>query len=249
MPNRMSKSIGIFGGTFDPIHIGHCRAALEIYQALQLDEMRLIPCKHPPHRAQPSASPEHRLNMAHLAVAGTPLQVDDREMHRDGPSYSVDTLMSLRREFPKASLCFVVGIDAFMGLTSWYQWEKLIQLTNIVVTHRKGYEFPKTGNSSNNSGIAALLEKYALNKEKLENQEHQGNPEKQDSLCNHLCGKISTQTISGLEISASSIRNLIETKRSPAFLLPEKVLEYIQKNELYGYDSGNVTNQQETIHV
>jgi nicotinate-nucleotide adenylyltransferase len=149
------KSLGLFGGTFDPIHFGHLRAALEIYQNLKLDEMRIIPCKQPPHRPIPKAAPLDRIEMVRNAVINTPLMLDDREMHRDGPSYTVDTLMSFRREFPRASLCLLVGVDTFLGLTSWHQWEKIIQLANIMVMHRHGWTVPDTGI------IAELLQTYA----------------------------------------------------------------------------------------
>lgn len=228
MADNALKTIGIFGGTFDPIHFGHLRAALEIYEELSLDEVRLVPGKHPPHRMTPQASPEDRLHMVQLAIEGTPLTVDDQEMRREGPSYSIDTLMSLRRENPKASLCMVVGVDAFLGLTTWFQWEKLIQLANIIVMYRTGWELPKTG------PIAELIQTHAPSNE---------------SINKYPYGRILTQTISILDISASNIRNRIQNNRSPDFLLPEKVHEYIQKHGLYGYDRSKSAKQQETTHV
>lgn len=228
MPHKARQTIGIFGGTFDPIHFGHLRAALEINEQLNLDEMRLIPCKHPPHRAMPHSSAEHRLHMVQQAVLNSPLQVDNREMQREGPSYSVDTLMSLRREFPQASLCMAVGLDAFLGITSWYQWEKLLQLSNIIVMARAGWELPKTGIT------AELLETKLL----LDSE----------SLAQYSCGRITVQTISTLKISASQIRSLLSHNHLPWFLMPEKVIQYIQENELYGYNKGRLPTQQESIH-
>lgn len=217
------KTIGILGGTFDPIHIGHLRSAIEVTESLELDEMRLLPCKYPPHRSTPTVAAEHRLNMVRLAVQGTSLQVDDREMRREGPSYSIDTLMSLKCDFPKASLCMVVGVDAFLGLTTWFQWEKLIQLANIVVMHRSGWELPETGI------VAELLQEHALVGKKLHEV---------------ASGHIITQNISGLEISSTHIRNLISQRKSPIFLLPENVYHYIQQHGLYGCDQNSSIHQQ-----
>lgn len=212
--NRLN-TIGIFGGTFDPIHFGHLRAALEIHQQFNLDETRLIPCKHPPHRSAPIASADDRLAMVQLAVLDTALSVDDREMHREGPSYTVDTLMSLRREYPKASLCLIVGSDAFLGLSTWHEWEKLIQLANIIVMIRTGSNVPETGPMVN------LLSKHALT------------PNEQ--IADFSAGKIVYQKITSLDISATAIRTLIQKEKSPQFLLPVSVFDYIKQHALYHY--------------
>lgn len=210
------QTIGIFGGTFDPIHLGHLRAALEVKETLNLDTLRIVPSLHPPHRTAPIASATHRLKMASLAISGSELTLDDQEMHRMGPSYSIDTLMALRRQYPQASLCMVVGLDAFLSLPSWYQWEKLIQLANIVVICRAGFQIPPTGM------IGDLLEIHSL--------------KPNEKITEFQNGKIMTQPITTLDISASHIRSMITQNKSPRFLLPEKVLEYIQDQELYGYN-------------
>lgn len=214
--SEKSKSIGILGGTFDPIHFGHLRAALELYQILKLDEMRLIPCQNPPHRHAPTIAASHRFNMASLAVENSPLQVDDREMKRQGPSYTFDTLMSLRQEFPVANFYMVLGADAFLGLHSWYLWEKLIQLTNIVIIHRVGWEFPTSGSMAD-----------------FFNQHLMPRMETNDAHHSFQFGKIFTQSITALDIQASRIRSIIALGESPQFLLPDKVMNYIQKNGLY----------------
>ena len=133
--------IGIFGGTFDPVHFGHLRPALDVKQALGLREMRLIPCFSPPHRQQPVANPGQRLTMLRAAVGEEPeLLVDNREMKREGVSYMVDTLSSLREEFGDEPLCLVLGSDAFLQLDGWHRWREIIELAHIVVTHRPGWE-------------------------------------------------------------------------------------------------------------
>src|ERR1043165_7745920 len=110
---HLQQAIGIFGGTFDPIHFGHLRSALEIYQTLDLAEVRFIPCFQPVHRKLPIATPEDRLAMVRSAIAEEPmLTVDDREIQRKGPSYMIDTLEELRKLLPDHPLCLIMGIDA-----------------------------------------------------------------------------------------------------------------------------------------
>ena len=116
--NHIRKRIGILGGTFDPIHFGHLRAALELLEQIPLHEIRLIPCRIPVHRATPLASADARLEMVKLAVENSPLLIDEREMHHEGPSYSINTLQALRSDYPDASLCMIIGMDAFWNLPS-----------------------------------------------------------------------------------------------------------------------------------
>lgn len=217
------NTIGFLGGTFDPIHFGHLRAALEISEALQLDEMRLIPCHNPPHRIPPKAASIHRFNMAKLAVLGSKLKVDDQEMNRFGPSYSIDTLKSLRNLYPHASLCMVVGLDAFVDLTSWHQWENIINLANIVVMYRTGYNLPEKGI------LIDLVKQHAL--------------QPNEKIAEFPNGRISLQNITHLDICASGIREILASKQSPRFLLPEKVLEYIEENRLYTHIEDSLTEQ------
>src|SRR5690606_15909888 len=119
-----ARRIGLLGGTFNPVHIGHLRAALEVVEFLRLDELRLVPSARPPHRETPQVSAEQRLAMVALAVADEPaLSVDDRELRRDKPSYTVDTLESLRAELAADDQVFLLlGWDAFCGLPSWHRW-------------------------------------------------------------------------------------------------------------------------------
>ena len=138
--------IGIFGGTFDPVHYGHLRTAFELIQALRLSEVRFMPAGNPPHRDTTIASPELRLQMVKAAIGQQPgFNVDDREMRRAGPSYSVDTLAELRAEMPDRSICLIVGMDAFLGLPTWHQWQKILTLSHLIVAHRPGRRAPTMG--------------------------------------------------------------------------------------------------------
>jgi len=138
---KATRPMGIFGGTFDPIHYGHLRSAFEMLQALRFDEVRFIPCGDPPHRGVTFADAELRFRMVDVAIAGQDGFVsDDRELRRDGLSYSIDTLISLREEFPERSLGLIVGMDAFLGLPQWYRWDEILDFAHIVVAHRPGWK-------------------------------------------------------------------------------------------------------------
>jgi len=142
----VSGPMGIFGGTFDPIHYGHLRTAYELLATLRLPEMRFMPAGDPPHRNSTVASNELRLEMVRAATAGQPgFTVDDREMRREGPSYTVETLAELRAEAPQRPLCLVVGMDAFLGLPKWHRWRDLLSLAHLVVAHRPGWRAPSLG--------------------------------------------------------------------------------------------------------
>jgi len=213
--------VGIFGGTFDPVHFGHLRPALEVMEALELEELRLIPGRVPPHREMPGAGPKARLEMLRLATEDQPgFLIDEREMRRDGPSYSVDTLHSLRKELgADRPLCFVMGLDAFLGLGSWHRWEELPKLAHIVVTHRPGWELePHTVPGAEQA--LALLERARLNRR----EELEANPN----------GGVWLQPVSQMEISATDIRHRQRAGRSIRYLLPDAVRRFIDDNGLYG---------------
>jgi nicotinate-nucleotide adenylyltransferase len=132
------RRIGVLGGTFDPVHIGHLRGALEVAESLALDELRLTPSARPPHRDKPQVSAKDRLAMVKCAVAGVaPLVVDARELQRDKPSYTIDTLELMRAELAASDQVFLLlGWDAFCGLPTWHRWEELLQHCHILVLQR-----------------------------------------------------------------------------------------------------------------
>ena len=136
----MIERIGIMGGMFDPVHVGHIKVALAAQQVLQLDQVRLVPCSIPNHRDHALCSSLQRLDMLHLAVNDYPsLVVDDRELNRPGTSYTYDTLLSVREEFREAALYFVLGVDAFASLDQWHRWLELFELCHFVVIERPGF--------------------------------------------------------------------------------------------------------------
>jgi nicotinate-nucleotide adenylyltransferase len=210
----MRKTLGIFGGTFDPIHLGHLRLALELKQQLNLDEMRLLPCYLPPHRATPSVSAAQRVEMLRIALRDcAELQLDERELARAKPSYTYDTLCELRTEVGKeVSLCLCMGMDSFLTLDTWHRWQELIQLAHIVVVARPGWELPVTG------VVAELLNRHGANKQQL---------------VQSAAGAVVVVAPRLMPISATEIRQLIKEGKSPQFLLPDTVWHYIREQHLY----------------
>lgn len=129
--------LGIFGGTFDPIHYGHLSAAWQVFQSLNLTELRFMPCNLPPHRAAPLATSEHRLNMLKLAIKDVPgFTIDDRELKTNDISYTVNSLTSIRHEVGDTPICLILGADAFNQIHTWHEPEKIMKLAQIVVLGR-----------------------------------------------------------------------------------------------------------------
>lgn len=206
--------IGIFGGTFDPIHFGHLRTALEVADAFDLSEVRFIPCRLPPHRGQPAAAADDRLAMLQLALEGSDprFRIDDRELKRDGPSYMVDTLASIRGEASECPLCLIVGLDAFQGIPAWHRWREIFKLAHVVVMQRPfEAEFAEA--------LERVLDERMVSK--------------RSTLHQKPAGAICFEDVSQLAISASRIRELVRTGKSTQYLLPDCVREFIARHELY----------------
>ena len=208
--------IGLLGGTFDPVHHGHLRPAIELLERLGLAEMRFVPGHVPPHRRSPRAAPKQRLRLLQCAVAGVPgFVVDARELRRGGYSYTVDTLHELRAEIGQRPLCFALGSDAFLGLPGWYRWRDLERLTHLVVMQRPGHALRLGGELSDWAAARLVTDPLAL----------------------HGCssGLILFQETTPLDISASRIRRLVAQGRSARFLMPDSVWECIANEGFYGY--------------
>ncbi|WP_372987860.1 nicotinate-nucleotide adenylyltransferase [Marinobacter sp.] len=206
----------IYGGTFDPVHHGHLRLAIELCDRLEVDHVSLVPCHIPPHRGDTGASASQRLQLLELAVRGEPrLHIDDRELRRAGASYTADTLRQLRQELgPDHPLVMVVGTDAFAGFDRWREWESIPELAHIVVVRRPGPAL-------NPEGIPARL----LTKRRVEDVA---------SLRNGAAGCVLELDPPLLDISATGIRERIAAGRSPRYLVPDSVWEQIRQQGLYG---------------
>lgn len=212
--------IGIFGGTFDPIHHGHLRLAQEVAEALKLREVRFVPSGVPPHRASPEVNAGHRFDMVQLAIAGNSLfTADPRELRRGGPGYTVDTLTEIRTEVgARQPLALLLGADAFLELATWSRWQQLFELAHIVVAHRPGFPVD-TWQARMPQPLARQYESRLM----------------QQPLAVHLApaGGIIATPIAQLDISATNIRGLLSRGLNPRYLLPDAVLQYIQQHELY----------------
>jgi len=211
----MRRLIGILGGTFDPIHYGHIRLALEAQEQLDLDHVRLIPVYIPPHRTNPVATPEHRRAMIELAINDAPdLCIDVRELKSQNISYTINTLKSLRQEFIDDALFLIVGRDTFNKIDGWKDWQELLDYTHIIVANRPGDLINDISNELKN-----WIEKYKTNECTL--------------LKNSLAGTIYFIDIPLMDISSSMIRLSCSEHNTADDLLPATTLTYINHNHLY----------------
>ncbi len=208
----MSQAIGILGGTFDPIHFGHLRPAVEVRQALGLDHVRVTPARLSPLRGAPETAPGHRLAMVQAALAetgATDLVADGRELERAGPSYTADTLAELRADWPDARLHWIVGADAFAAFDRWHRWPEIIALAHVVVTHRPGSPMTVPGELE-----ARVTHDPA-------------------DLSVVAAGHVLVQPVTQLDISATAVRRAAAAGRDLRYWVPEAVRRYIADHDLY----------------
>lgn len=204
------RRVGILGGTFDPIHFGHLRPAVEVRSALSLDFIRLLPCRVSPLRDEPAAAPEHRLAMLEAAVAGEPdLVVDGRELDRPGPSYTADTLAELTAERPADRLFLIMGGDAFAAFDRWDRWQRILASAHIVATHRPG---------SPPCAPAAVRDAVVDGPEQLDEA---------------AAGRIWIQPVTQLDISATAIRGIAARGGDLRYLMPESARHHLEEHRLY----------------
>ena len=216
----MTGPIGIFGGTFDPIHYGHLRLAEEVADAAKLSQVRFIPTGKPPHRSDAAAEAHHRLEMVRGAIAGNArFVVDERETKRGGLAYTFDTLTELRTELgPQQSLALLLGADAFLDLATWRRWRELFTLAHFIVAYRPGYPI----DTWQSRMPEPLAHEYAARS-------------MQQPLAVHLApaGGVAAVQMTGLDISATFLRQALRSRTSARYLAPDAVLEYIRSNNLY----------------
>ena len=209
------RRVALFGGTFDPIHVGHLRLAEEMADALQLERVVFVPSGQPPHRGRPRVAAHDRLEMVRRAVAGNPrFAVDGRETERDAPSYSVETLAALRAEWgTERPIWMLLGADAFLGLPQWHAWQRLLDLVHIAVATRP------------TSPLLAPGELPAALREEIDTHEaaSPAGP----------AGTVRFEPMTALDVSATALRAALAAGHSVRYLVPDAVLNYIEAQQLY----------------
>jgi len=199
--------IGVLGGTFNPIHFGHLRLAQELTDALNLKEVRFIPAANPPHKDAPSVSAFHRAEMVKLAIADNPsFKLDERELQREGASYTIDTLISLRSKIgPEVALCLIMGSDAFTRLNTWHRWQEILDYCHIILVQRPPITVTNQPPLANE--LTLLLQNHYT--------------ENVSDLSDQNAGFIHMQTITALSISSTAIRSAFKLKQIPRYLMPQ----------------------------
>lgn len=204
--------IGIFGGTFDPIHQGHLACARYVLAHCALDQLQLMPCHLPPHRASPGVSAAHRAKMVELAIADEPrMMLQPLELNRHSPSYTADSLTLLKTSMPDSTLAFIIGMDSLSYFMQWRQWQRILQLSHLIVCQRPGY-------SRNDGDSPALLAKYGADISALQQQDH---------------GAIILLDNPDFSPSATAIRTALAENRQNISAVAPPVLNYIQQHRLY----------------
>jgi len=211
---KFEMKIGIFGGTFDPVHIGHLRAAEEFGKTLGLDQVLMMVSGVPPHRPAPSAAATDRLKMLQLAVRGNPLlEVSEMELSRKGPSFTLDTVRQVRADVGGSIPYLALGVDAYLEIGTWYKPGDILAEAHITVLTRPGFEMDLVSPIS---------------------PEFSGGYRAQGDLLVHQSGTTLRKVqVTSLDVSSSVIRNLAEGGRSIRYLVPEAVFKYIQQNGIY----------------
>ncbi|NNJ92543.1 MAG: nicotinate-nucleotide adenylyltransferase [Gammaproteobacteria bacterium] len=206
--------IGIFGGTFDPVHNGHLITLEFVHRALSLECIFLIPLGQAVHREQPFANAEYRFEMLLLAVAhNRDFVVDDREIRKKAPSYTVDTLTSYRKEMPHLPIAFIVGSDAFNHFHEWHKPDRILELANLVVMQRPGHPI------DNNETTLELLETHACSSHR--------------EFIQSPAGKILPLEVPQMDISSSDIRRQIHNGEDISEYVPEAVARLVRLHRLY----------------
>ena len=214
--NKPRQAIGYLGGTFDPIHTGHLQPALEIAEALALEALYLMPNHIAPHKSQPHCDAAQRTKMVALAIADHPkIQLDTRELKRNKPSYTIDTLKELKADYPNTPICFIMGMDSLVHFDRWHKWQEILSYCHIIVSQRPQWK------GHFNQVVQTLVNTHqTTNKNDLHQLQQ---------------GKIFFQKTEQFDISSTGIRALINQGQSIEHLVPNAVKYYIQKHHLYEY--------------
>lgn len=220
-----TSMIGIFGGTFDPVHNGHIQTVLHVLKSLNLEHIRLVPLGQAVHREQPVASSQQRLDLLKAAIQNqNGLVADGREINRPGGSYTIDTLKSLKQEFPDKSLCLIIGSDAFKSFESWKAPEQILSMSHLVVMQRPNIEIDEARTDTGSDFVSALLKTRQV----YDNQ----------ALQQYSHGKILFVEVPQINISSTMIRQKLADKEAVNDLVPASVSQLIKQWHLYQDKTG-----------
>ena len=209
------NQIAIYGGTFDPIHNGHINSATQMANWLGINQVRLMPAHIPPHKTAATASSDDRAAMVQLVCTEQPLfQYDDRELNRERPSYTVETLAEFKQQYPDSQLLFFIGMDSLLSFTKWYQWQKILEQAHLIVSTRPGFDIANI-----NQETQLLLKKHQVFSVAELQQQSSGN--------------ILIFSDNHWDISSTQIRERITQHHDLSELLPQSVIHYIQQHQLY----------------
>ncbi|MDX1676944.1 nicotinate-nucleotide adenylyltransferase [Arsukibacterium sp.] len=204
--------IGILGGTFDPVHQGHLACGRYVLEHCRLDQLQLMPCHLPPHRATPGVSARHRAAMVELAIADEPdMQLQPLELNRTSPSYTADSLALLKQQMPTSTLAFTIGMDSLCYFKQWHNWQKILQLSHLIVCQRPGY-------SRQQGDAPALLAEFGAPASQLYHTDH---------------GSIVELSNPEFAISATAIRAALASNQQNISAIAPQVLNYIRQHRLY----------------
>ncbi len=207
--------LGIFGGSFDPPHFGHIKSALTLLELFDFEQIRFVPCQLSPHKNEVHASSQHRLKMLGLVCdSHNKLVVDDCELKREAPSYTIDTLVEFREKFgKKKSLVLILGMDAYLSFCKWHRYEEILSYCHLMLLQRPGYTLPKSGCEKD------FIEEYLVKDINL--------------LVNNTNGKIYLSEIEKIDLSSTAVRNTISDEEQPRYSIPGNIWNYIKRNNLY----------------
>ncbi len=213
----MTRRIGLFGGTFDPVHLGHLHAAEVLLDEYSLSEIFFIPAYQPVHREQPLATSDQRLEMLQLCLSGSEhLFLDCREVNRGGASYALYTLQEYRSEYPEDELFFIIGTDAFNAIDSWHEWQSLFDYCHFIVLPRPGYTLQYS------PAVQSHIDSLAA--------------DEQSEDVTPKTGQVLLSKRAMLELSATQVRTAIQNKQNITALISEKVAQYIEDHNIYAKD-------------
>jgi nicotinate-nucleotide adenylyltransferase len=219
----MAERIGIYGGSFNPIHFGHLRCAEEVRESCGLASVKLVPARTPPHKDAAGIAPaEHRVAMLERAVEGTPgLEVDPLELEREGPSWTIDTLREMKRRTPDPTFALIVGLDTFREFHTWKDYEKIFQEVDLIVTSRPPDMVAEAENLVTFGRLPIAVTRSFCYDESVRCYTH------------HSGHRLEFQPVTCLDISASAVREALAQGRSARYLLPQPSLAYLDKHGLY----------------